>query len=269
MPSLLVDLSTFRARHLAALEEDQARHNLMLGLVGFAEKDPSNVRLWSLGDGARCALQTGARNLVLGDLEGDDFRRLAEAVQAHSFPGFVGPDGVPVAFANALHALGVRSSLSMPQRILSLGEAPLFPGVAGSGRRARPEEVNLYADWLIAFCIDAKVPEGPPERGEVLARGIDRPVFFWEVNGRPVAMAARTRDTRDGTNVSFVYTPRELRGRGYAGSVTAHVCLDIFASGKKLAFLYTDARNPFSNRAYEKIGFRFHCEASHWSRVGV
>ncbi len=145
----------------------------------------------------------------------------------------------------------------------------MFPGVPGEGRAAQPEEVELYADWLIAFCIDGKVPEGPPERNEILARGIDRPVFFWEVNGRPVAMAARTRDTRDGTNVSFVYTPRELRGRWYAGSVTAHVCREIFSSGKKLAFLYTDARNPFSNRAYEKIGFRFHCEASHWSRAGL
>ncbi len=75
MPRLLVDLTTFRARHQAALEQDQARHNLMLGLLGVAEKDPTKVRLWSLGDGSRCALQMGERNLVLGDLEGDDCAR--------------------------------------------------------------------------------------------------------------------------------------------------------------------------------------------------
>lgn len=262
----LVDLATFKARHLAALEQDQARHNLMLGLLSLAEKDPARVRLWSVGEGASCALQTDERNLVLGDLSADGCERLAADVKDHTFPGCVGADGVPVTFVNALHAHGLRFSLAMPQRILSLTSAPTFPGVAGFGRLARPDEVELYADWLIGFCIDGKVPEGPPERGEVIARGLDRPIFFWEVNGKPVAMAARTRDTRDGTNISFVYTPRELRGRGYAGSVTAHVCQDIFASGKKLAFLYTDARNPFSNRAYEKIGFRFHCEASHWRR---
>jgi hypothetical protein len=43
------------------------------------------------------------------------------------------------------------------------------------------------------------------------------------------------------------------RGHGYAGSVTAAVVERIFAEGKTAACLYTDLRNPSSNRCYGKM----------------
>jgi predicted GNAT family acetyltransferase len=54
-----------------------------------------------------------------------------------------------------------------------------------------------------------------------------------------------------------------LRGRGYAGAVTAAVVDSIFAEGRTAACLYVDLRNPYSTRCYAKIGFqpvcRSHC----------
>jgi predicted GNAT family acetyltransferase len=67
--------------------------------------------------------------------------------------------------------------------------------------------------------------------------------------------------------ISQVYTPPALRGRGYAGSVVAAVVERIFAEGRDTACLYTDMRNPFSNRCYAKIGFRPVCESRHIPRV--
>jgi predicted GNAT family acetyltransferase len=61
--------------------------------------------------------------------------------------------------------------------------------------------------------------------------------------------------------IAGVYTPPELRGRGYAGSATAAVVELIYAKGRKSACLYTDLRNPASNRCYEKIGFKPYCES--------
>ena len=67
--------------------------------------------------------------------------------------------------------------------------------------------------------------------------------------------------------IAVVYTPPPLRGRGYAGSVTAALVEKAFAEGKSMACLYTDLRNPFSNRCYAKIGFKPVCDAAHISRV--
>jgi len=79
-------------------------------------------------------------------------------------------------------------------------------------------------------------------------------------------MAAITRRVRRTGAISSVYTPPEQRGRGYAGSVTAAVVDRLFAEGKKAICLYTDLRNPLSNRCYAKIGFRPHCDSWYYVR---
>jgi predicted GNAT family acetyltransferase len=90
---------------------------------------------------------------------------------------------------------------------------------------------------------------------------------FWIVDGEPVAMANIVRRTRNVAAISGVYTPLSLRGRGYAGSITAAVVERIFAEGKTAACLYTDLRNPASNRCYAKIGFEPVCRSWHYPRA--
>src|SRR5262249_6751434 len=71
--------------------------------------------------------------------------------------------------------------------------------------------------------------------------------------------AGIVRRTRHAAAIAGVYTPPALRGRGYARSVTAAVVERIFAEGKIAACLYSDLRNPSSNRCYAKIGFQPGC----------
>jgi predicted GNAT family acetyltransferase len=87
------------------------------------------------------------------------------------------------------------------------------------------------------------------------------------VDGEPVAMAGIVRWTRNAAAIAGVYTPLSLRGRGYAGSVTAAVVERVFAEGKTAACLYTDLRNPASNRCYAKIGFEPACRSWHYPRA--
>jgi predicted GNAT family acetyltransferase len=82
-------------------------------------------------------------------------------------------------------------------------------------------------------------------------------------------MAGIERRTRHAAAIAGVYTPPALRGRGYAGSVTAAVVERIFAEGKTAACLYTDLRNPSSNRCYAKIGFKLACRSWHYPRACV
>jgi hypothetical protein len=67
--------------------------------------------------------------------------------------------------------------------------------------------------------------------------------------------------TPNGVRVGPVYTPPDLRRRGYATALTAAVSADLLAAGKRFCFLYTDLANPTSNRIYMSIGYEPVCDS--------
>ncbi len=135
------------------------------------------------------------------------------------------------------------------------------PGCPGYARRAKASDATLLADWLIAFSAEA-VPDDPvPMRAELEQVASEGRHMFWVVEGEPVSMAGIVRRTRTTAAIAAVFTPPAHRGRGYAGAVTAEVAKRIFADGKAAACLYTDLRNPASNRCYARIGFEPVCDA--------
>ena len=85
--------------------------------------------------------------------------------------------------------------------------------------------------------------------------------LLWEDDGDTVSFAGWGGPTPNGIRVGPVYTPPELRGRGYATALTAELSqrlLDgrLFEGGRRFCFLYTDLANPTSNRLYPRIGYR-------------
>ena len=102
--------------------------------------------------------------------------------------------------------------------------------------------------------------------GEAAVRDVDdwaderverRDLMFWEApDGTPVAMAAAAPKVAGQVRVVAVYTPEPLRGRGYAGAVTAEVSRVALASGADEVLLFTDLANPTSNGLYQRIGYR-------------
>ena len=71
----------------------------------------------------------------------------------------------------------------------------------------------------------------------------------------PVSMAGRTRPAAGMLRVGPVFTPLDLRGRGYAGAVTAAVsraAQDLVGE----VLLFTDMANPTSNAIYQRLGYR-------------
>ena len=69
--------------------------------------------------------------------------------------------------------------------------------------------------------------------------------------------------------IAGVYTPSAFRNRGYASAVTAAVVDSVFAEGRTMACLYTDLRNPASNRCYAKIGFKPACRSWYYPRAQI
>ena len=254
--------------HGAALETNEARHNVILAILARAAGDPSvNVRLWTLGAPGQCAVQTPGRPIVLGDLDQAQSRLLAETTADLDYHGVVGPDLTAKYFAERASTLGIDFVKPIPQRVHVLSGPPRYPGAAGSARAVGAGDAALFADWMTAFTREA-VPHDRLPEGERLAHAVrEGQHLFWVVDGEPVSMAGIVRRTRHTAAIAAVYTPPHLRRRGYAGSVTAAVAELAFAQGKRTACLYTDLRNPFSNRCYAKIGFEPVCDSLHYPRA--
>jgi RimJ/RimL family protein N-acetyltransferase len=258
------DLEEFARFHQPALEADEVRHNLILGLLGG--KSGAEFRIWTLGRPGACAAQSPGWNLVLGALTEHECHQLADATSGENIPGVVGCDETGVWFVDRATKLGHAFLPPIPQHIHVLDHAPRYPGAPGHARPVAEADAGLFVEWAQAFSAEATPDDPKPAREQLERRIAERRDFFWIVDGQPVAMAGIARRTRHTAAISLVYTPPSLRGRGYAGSVTAAVVERILAEGKRSACLYTDLRNPASNRCYAKIGFSPVCSAYHYVR---
>lgn len=259
-----MQLPPFIEYHRPALETDEVKHNLILGLLGNASS--AGLRLWTLNGPGSCALQYPDRPIVLGALTEPECRRLARETRSLAFPGVVGCDDTAKWFVDETTRFGVVFLEPIPQQIHVLNKAPSFPGAEGHARQVGAADTNLFVDWMLAFHEEATPHDPRPTHERLAAALADQRYFFWIVNGEPVSMAGIARRTRNTAAISGVYTPPSLRGRRYAGSVTAAVAEQVFAEGKRSVCLYTDLRNPYSNRCYAKIGFEPVCASYHYVR---
>jgi predicted GNAT family acetyltransferase len=258
-----VQLAEFISYHRPALQANEVKYNLILGLL--ADAAAPKLRLWSFGSSGACAVQRPDYPLVLGALSEAECHHLAEKMQQSDFPGVVGCDETARWFVEHATVLGLAFREPMPQQIHALSEPPQYPNAAGHARRLSAAETPLFVDWMIAFHQHAMPPAPSREELEQLAGEAFQ--LLWVVDGEPVSTAGINRRTRAAAAISRVYTPPSLRGRGFGGSVTAAVVERIFAEGRSAACLYTDLRNPSSNRCYARIGFKPVCSSWHFTRV--
>jgi uncharacterized protein len=268
----LDDAAEFLAEAGPLLLADEARHNLLLGLAGNVRDGVyESFGLWLIRDGDRpvaAALQTLSYNLILARPESPDaLAVLVEAVAGQELPGVIGAVPEVEEFADLwARRTGRGTRTSMRQGVFALERVEPPPPAPGSARVADADDRQLVLSWLIAFG-DEVLHEGGPGRDRV------EPIFehrlasptagllIWEDGGEPVSLAGWGGPTPNGVRVGPVYTPPELRGRGYATALTAELSqrlLDgrLFEGGRRFCFLYTDLANPTSNAIYERIGYR-------------
>lgn len=144
---------------------------------------------------------------------------------------------------------------------LESAEALVPPGrrAAGHLELATEDRLDLCASWVRAFGEEAGLPYAEPRKvaWSRLAAGA---LYAWYVEeGRsdePVSMAAWAGQTPNGVRLLLVYTPPELRGRGFAGTAVHDLCRHLFDCGQRRLYLYTDLGNAATNRLYQRLGFR-------------
>jgi predicted GNAT family acetyltransferase len=137
---------------------------------------------------------------------------------------------------------------------------------AGRFRPAAAPEIDALAAWFVAFGADIRerITAGDAARRVALLIS-DGDLVVWEADGRPVSMAAVSRRTPWSSSVGFVYTPPELRGRGYASAVTAALSQRELDAGQGWCSLFTDQANATSNHIYADIGYEPKSEFRHFT----
>jgi RimJ/RimL family protein N-acetyltransferase len=212
---------------------------------------------WTGPDGvvAGAVLQTPPFPLLV--TAAPDLADLADLLAGRPLPGVNALAADVDAFAAAWRRLtGTTTSPGRRSRLFRLDIlTPPVPLAPGKARVANAGDRELLVAWTAAFQVEIE------ERAVDVAGTVDDMLSYggltlWEVDGSPVSMAGASRLEAGMTRVMAVYTPPELRGRGYAGAVTSAVSQAALDAGAADVVLFTDLANPTSNALYRRLGYR-------------
>jgi predicted GNAT family acetyltransferase len=270
----LDDAELFLGEAEALLVADEARNNLILGIAGTLREDPdlyAERRFWVVREGneARAAaLRTPPFNLVLAKPHDDAALETLVAAIEDELPGVVGGHPEVDEFTRLWakrHPIEPRSLRE--QGVYALEQVQHVPRAPGASRRATGADRPLLLEWMDAFGREVLAAEDPGRREAVATvdhrlGSEDGGFLLWEDGGAVVSMSGWGGPTPNGIRIGPVYTPPELRGRGYATALVAELSQTLLDGGRRFCFLFTDLFNPTSNAIYERIGYVRVCESA-------
>jgi uncharacterized protein len=197
-----------------------------------------------------------------------------ETVRASHRPveGLIGPGDQVRVVKSALNLTGDMLKMDQPEDLYSLSlNALSVPEAlqtgAVTGRWVAARDLECLTQWRVSYEIEASGGEDTPQLWEKCRASAERAVaghdtWILEAEGQPVATSAFNTRTKEAVQVGGVWTPPELRCRGYARCIVAQSLLDardeIIAAGvcEPQAILFTGADNIPAQRAYEALGFQ-------------
>ena len=254
------------------LAQDEATNNLMFGLTLDLRNDPLRF-----GSPPYFATVEDERGLVVAGLMTPPFnlqifspvsspteglRAILDDLQANRWPlpGVLARTNLAREMAGLWAArTGGTVETQMNQRVYALEKVSPLPAIDGDLRPAGETDIDLVTAWTINFGRDA-LGEDEVDRAKVREQTTHRietgNIFLWELDRAPVSMAAKSRPTLHGACVNLVYTPPDLRRRGYATACVAALSQHLLDSGYQFCCLFTDLANPTSNAIYQQIGYR-------------
>ena len=251
------------------LEAQEVLNGLMIGLAirlsHSAPRRRNRPFLAAVEDGGElvgAAVMTPPRKMVLYSHLAD-CQPVVEALHAAmagrwTVPGVLGPANMADAWAKMWEReTNHPARQGTRQRVFELRQVQPLKLLPGRLRLANADDFEYLVEWIQAFHVDANIQDDL-ESAALLARGKmqNGDLFVWENGaGEPVSMAAKSRPTRHGITVNLVYTPADLRGRGYATACVATLSQQLLDDGYQFCTLFTDLGNPVSNYIYEKIGY--------------
>ncbi len=230
---------------------------------GLRGRDPRAVNVWTLSDGPRAILAITNEGMVLpqcpdcSDAELSDaiqlirgralFGLAAEATQARRFMHLAGWEDRPATlnsdepgFTLDLNQIVVPDTSGAA--LVSLGD--LDRGIAEGWRQS-------YLTEAMDFDADRARSQSKKDIAAYVERDSHRALL---VSGQPVGMTGFNARLPEAVQIGGVFTPPDLRGRGYAKLAVALHLLEARAAGVTRAVLF--AASDSAARAYIAIGFK-------------
>lgn len=244
----------------------EAENNLLLGIAqGIARnpaaaKNPYLATVQNETSVLGCAVHIAPFKLVITRANCETIAALARDVfdAVPELDGVTGPSRSADDFSLAWSKLsGVDPVLGMRLRIHEARKVIDSDLSAPPGRFRPAAQADLYllAKWTEVFVSEARIAE-PVDASRVVEDAVRRGrLHVWE-HAEPVSMAAWTGKTPSGVRINFVYTPRELRGKGYGTACVKALTKQQLERGNAFCLLYTDLSNAVSPNIFKRVGYR-------------
>jgi len=183
-----------------------------------------------------------------------------------SLKGVLGP---------AAQVAAAKAALSLPEDAIQMDETENLYSLALTdlivpeglrtgrlvGRRIEPGDVAQVTAWLVAFALESLGEEESPKLWERTRANVERKqeqgmTWILEEGGRPVSTSGFNTATAEAVQIGGVFTPPELRSRGYGRAVVAASLLDARAEGANVSILFTGVSNVPAQKSYEALGYQ-------------
>ncbi len=129
-----------------------------------------------------------------------------------------------------------------------------------AGRRVSYKDLDQVSAWRTAYSVELLGVNEDQElrnqsRSNMAENIASGQSWVLESGGEMVANTSFNASVKEAVQVGGVYTPPELRGKGYGRSVVAASLLDARNEGAEMAFLFTGDSNSTARKAYAALGF--------------
>ncbi|UXY25312.1 GNAT family N-acetyltransferase [Streptomyces sp. HUAS TT20] len=265
------DVDDFLARAGDFLRSRSGSHVMQLtwaervrarGAEAFGTEAPVFGVLERAGEARATFYRLPPRGFGLSPLTPEQADSLAARLAAlgHSLPCVSADHSTATAFADAWQRrTGATPRLRDTRlRLYGLGTlTPPEPLPAGRARVLGEQDLEQVRFWCGEFAKAVGEEVSTDAASWADTRFADKRYTLWETpDGTAVSIAGMNPVIGGQIQVDIVYTPAHLRGRGYAGAVTAEVSRAALAAGARDVVLFADLSNPTSNALYQRLGYR-------------
>lgn len=173
-------------------------------------------------------------------------------------PGVIGDKAAAQKFAEAWAAeVGVAIELQMDEGLYRIDAVTKgLEKSPGTWRVANKRDADLLEEWYLLFERDTGIGSSSHKEAAAKIEQFldDKEIYVWEVQGEVVSCMKKSRPSKHGISVGFVFTPQKYRKKGYARTLVAEVTEELLLEFD-FVMLYTDLKNRTSNKIYSEIGY--------------
>ena len=254
----------------APLEENEVANSLLLGVaLQYARhperlKDPVYYRSVHDATGLIAAVIHKQNYPLLAYQHRSDSVDAFSMIAADLYQSKIRPSGVnaPIKVAHKFAQLwqvvsGYQPEVHDRQRLYQCTRTTMIDLAEGELRTPLKKEMNILVEWAAQFAemVGNRVDVNTRET-MLHQRFEDGDLFVWSDGGQPVCMLMKNRPITHTIAISQVFTPTELRGRGYATAAVHNLTQNLLNAGYRSVNLFTDVNNPTSNHIYQQIGYQ-------------